>query len=95
VAIIYGRPDSELEILNEAPSYIEKFEDVDEEHKKLKGNLAKEKKVFFEKVPDKISEEVQKLEKMKNDEKITEENLMKNSVNRIRRILGIEEIIEI
>jgi len=73
VAIIYGRPDSELEILSESPSYIEKFEDIDIEHTKLKDNLDKEKKVFFEKVPNKISEEMQNLEKMKNDEKITDE----------------------
>jgi len=73
MAIIYGRPDSELEIINEAPRTVEKFEDIDKEHRKLKDELAQEKKVFFEKVPSAISEEEQKLEKMKNDEKITEE----------------------
>ena len=73
MAIIYGRPDSELEIINEAPRTVEKFEDIDKEHRKLKDELAQEKKVFFEKVPSTISEEEQKLEKMKNDEKITEE----------------------
>ena len=73
MAKIYGRPDSELEILSEAPRHIEKFEDIDKEHKKLKDELAKEKKVFFEKVPNKLGEEEQKLEKMKNDEKITEQ----------------------
>ena len=73
MAIIYGRPDSELEIINEAPRTVEKFEDIDKEHRKLKDELSQEKKVFFEKVPSTISEEEQKLEKMKNDEKITEE----------------------
>ena len=73
MAIIYGRPDSELEIINEAPRTVEKFEDIDKEHRKLKDELAQEKKVFFEKVPSTINEEEQKLEKMKNDEKITEE----------------------
>jgi len=73
MAIIYGRPDSELAIVNEAPRTVEKFEDIDNEHRKLKDELAQEKKVFFEKVPSTISEEEQKLEKMKNDEKITEE----------------------
>jgi len=71
VAIIYGRPDSELEILNETPRHVEKFEDIDKEHKKLKDELSKEKKSFFEKIPNKIDEEEQKLEKMRNDEKIT------------------------
>jgi len=73
VAIIYGRPDSELEILGEAPRHIEKFEDIDKEHKKLKEDLSKEKKVFFEKVPSKIDEEERKFEKMKTNEKITEQ----------------------
>ncbi len=72
MAIIYGRPDSELEILNEAPSHVEKFEDIDIEHNKLKDKLSKEKKIFFGKVPNKIDEEEQTLVKMKNDEKITE-----------------------
>jgi len=73
VAIIYGRPDSELDIVSDAPDTVEKFEDIDIEHRKLKDELAQEKKVFFEKVPNKISEEEQKLVKMHNDEKITEE----------------------
>ena len=73
MAKIYGRPDSELEILSQAPSHIEKFEDIDKEHKKLKDELAKEKKVFFEKVPNKIGEEEQKFEKMKDNEKIAEQ----------------------
>ena len=73
MAIIYGLPDSELAIINEAPRTVEKFEDIDKEHRKLKDDLAQEKKVFFEKVPSTISEEEQKLEKMKNDKKITEE----------------------
>jgi len=73
MAIIYGRPDSELAIINEAPRTVEKFEDIDKEHRKLKDELVREKNVFFEKVPSTISKEEQKLEKMKNDEKITEE----------------------
>jgi len=73
MAIIYGRPDSELEIINEAPCTVEKFEDIDKEHRKLKDELSQEKKVFFEKVPNMISEEQQKLEKMKSNEKKTEE----------------------
>ena len=73
MAIIYGHPDSELEILKEAPDTVEKFEDIDKEHRKLKDELAQKKEVFLEKVPNKISEEEQKLVKMKNDEKITEQ----------------------
>jgi len=73
MAKIYGRPDSELEILSEAPRHVEKFEDIDKEHKKLKDGLANEKRVFLKKVPYKISEEEQKLEKMQNEEKSTEQ----------------------
>jgi len=72
LAIIYGRPDSELKILSQTPYRVEKFEDIDIEHKKLQENLSKEKKIFFEKVPDKIEEENQELEKMRDEEKITE-----------------------
>ena len=73
MAIIYGRPDSELAILNEAPRHVKKFDDIDKEHKKLKDGLDKEKRVFLKKVPYKISDEEQKLEKMKSEEKITEQ----------------------
>ena len=73
MAIIYGIPDSELEILRMAPRHIKNFEDIDKEHKNLKNNLAQEKKVFFEKVPSRIVEEEQNLEKMKTHEKITED----------------------
>jgi len=73
VAIIYGRPDSEIEILSQTPYRVEKFEDIDKEHQKLQENLSKEKKIFFEKVPDKIEKEKQTLEKMRGEEKITEQ----------------------
>lgn len=73
MAIIYGRPDSVLDIVSEAPDPIEKFEDIDRTHRKLKDGLTQDKKKFFENVPNAISKEEQKLEKMKNDEKITEE----------------------
>jgi len=46
MAIIYGRPDSEIEILRRSPRTVEKFEDISIEHQKLKDGLAEEKKVF-------------------------------------------------
>jgi actin-related protein len=73
LAIIYGRPDSELEILSQTPYPVEKFEDIDKEHKSLQENLSKDKKIFLDKVPDKIEKEKQKLEKMRDEEKITEQ----------------------
>jgi len=73
VARIYGRPDSELDIVSDAPDSVEKFEDIDIEHRKLKDELSQDKKKFFDNVPNAISKEEQKLVKMKNDEQITEQ----------------------
>ena len=71
VAIIHGRPDSEIELLEKSPRSVEKFEDISTNRRKLKDGLAKEQKDFFEKVPKKINTEEQKLEKIKDNEKIT------------------------
>jgi len=73
MAIIYGRPDSEIEILNQSPAYVKKVEDIETVRQKLKDQLAIEKKDFVEKIPSKINEEEQKLEEIKNEEKITEQ----------------------
>jgi len=73
MAIIYGRPDSEIEILNQSPASVKKVEDIEIVHQKLKDELAENKKDFVEKIPSKISEEEQKLEEIKNEEKITEQ----------------------
>jgi len=76
VARIYGRPDSELDIVSDAPDSVEKFEDIDIEHQKLKDGLVQDKKKFFDNVPNAISKEEQKLVKMKNDEQICNERLV-------------------
>jgi len=72
MAIIYGRPESEMEILDKFHDSINSLEEVDTFHDKLKGKLSADKKEFFDKVPGKIQEEEAELEKIKNDEKITE-----------------------
>lgn len=71
MAIVYGRPDSEIEILRRSPRTVEKFDDIATKRQKLKDELAEKKEDFFEKVPKKISTEEQKLEKIKDNEKIT------------------------
>ena len=71
MAIIYGRPDSEIKILRKSPRTVEKFDDIATKRQKLKDELAEKKEDFFEKVPKKISTEEQKLEKIKDNEKIT------------------------
>lgn len=72
MAIVYGRPDSEIEILRRSPKSVEKFEDISTEHQKLKDGLSEQKKDFFEKVPSRIIKEEQKLDKIKAEEKTTE-----------------------
>jgi len=72
MAIIYGRPESEIEILDKFHDSINSLEEVDTFHDKLKGKLSADKKEFYDKVPDRIKEEEVELEKIKNDEKITE-----------------------
>ncbi len=73
MAIIHGVADSESNILDKLPDRVENIEDVAIEHKKLKDGLAEQKKDFFEKVPSRIIREEQKLDKIKDKEKITEQ----------------------
>lgn len=71
MAIIYGRAQTEKELLDIAPKIVKKVEDIEIIHRELKNKLGEEKKDFFEKVPSKILEEEKTLEKIKNDEKVT------------------------
>ena len=71
MAIIYGRPEAERDLLSIAPKSVQKIEDVETIHQELKEKLSKTKKDFFDKVPDKIVEEEKILEKIKGDEKET------------------------
>jgi len=71
MAIIYGRAQTEKELLDIAPNIVKKVEDIEIIHQKLKNKLGEEKKDFFDKVPTKILEEENTLEKIKNDEKVT------------------------
>ena len=72
MAIIYGRAETEKDLLNLAPDTVKKVEDIETIHQELKNKLRQEKKDFFEKVPSKILEEEKALEKIKNDEKVTD-----------------------
>src|SRR3989304_2355244 len=71
MAIIYGRAQTEKDLLDIAPAIVKKVEDIETIHQKLKNKLGEEKKDFFNKVPTKILEEEKTLEKIKNDEKVT------------------------
>ena len=73
MAIIHGIADSEKSLLNKLPNEVKNIDDIALEHKKLKDGLAEQKKDFFEKVPNRITQEEQKLDKIKAEEKITEQ----------------------
>lgn len=74
MAIIYGRAETEKDLLSNFPKSINKFEDIDTAHQELKDHLNNEKKDFSEKLPNKIKEEEETLEKIKNDKNITIQN---------------------
>ena len=74
MAIIYGRAETEKDLLSNFPKSINKFEDIDTAHQGLKDHLNNEKKDFSEKLPNKIKEEEEALEKIKNDKNITIQN---------------------
>ena len=57
MAIIYGRAQTEKDLLNIAPKTVKKVEDIEIIHQELKNKLNEEKKDFFEKVPSRILEE--------------------------------------
>ena len=57
LAIIYGSPETEKDLLSQSPNSISKFEDIEPVHQKLKAKLSEDKKEFFEKLPSKIAEE--------------------------------------
>jgi hypothetical protein len=71
MAIIYGRVAAELDLLSISPESVKKIEDVETIYQELKEKLSKTKKEFFDKVPDRISEEEKILENIRNDEKAT------------------------
>ena len=71
MAIIYGRAQTEKDLLDITPNIVKKVEDIETIHQQLKNKLGEEKKDFFEKVPTKILDEEKALEKIKNDEKVT------------------------
>ena len=73
MAIIYGHAAAEKDLLSIAPESVQKIEDVETIHQELKEKLSKTKKDFFDKVPDKIVEEEKILEKIKGDEKATQQ----------------------
>jgi len=74
MAMIYGRAESEKELLNLYPKSVKKFDDIETVHQELKDQLTEKKNQFFKKVPSQIKEEEKKLEQIKKDEKITIQN---------------------
>src|SRR3989337_2782777 len=83
MAIIYGRAQTEKDLLDIAPAIVKKVEDIEIIHQELKNKLGEEKKDFFDKVPTKILEEEKALEKIKNDKK--------EKINEIKTFAAIEK----
>ena len=67
MAIIYGSPAAESDLLSRAPKSVEKIEDVEIIHDQLKEKLEKTKKEFFDNVPEQIAKEEKLLEKTNLD----------------------------
>jgi len=65
MAKIYGRPESEKEILFQCDSSIRNFEDIDKTHKDIIDRLKNERKKFFEDLPYRIREEKMILNELK------------------------------
>jgi len=68
MALIYGSPAAESDLLNQAPESVEKIEDVEIIHDQLKEKLEKTKKEFFDKVPEQIAKEEKILERIHDHE---------------------------
>ena len=71
MALIYGSPAAESDLLSRAPESVEKIEDVEIIHDQLKEKLEKTKKEFFDKVPEQIAKEEKLLEKIHDHETAT------------------------
>ncbi len=71
MAIIYGRAQTEKDLLRISPDSVKKVEDLETIHQELKDKLSNNKKKFVKNLPSKIKEEEVELEKIKADEKKT------------------------
>jgi len=71
MAIIYGRAQTEKDLLRISPDSVKKVEDLETIHQELKDKLSNNKKKFVKNLPSKIKEEEAELEKIKADEKKT------------------------
>jgi len=47
LAITYGRPETEKDLLSQSPNSISKFEDIEPVHQKLKEKLSEDKNHHF------------------------------------------------
>ncbi|MCH7969401.1 MAG: NERD domain-containing protein [Thaumarchaeota archaeon] len=74
MAIIYGISQSEKNVIEHTPDSVRKIDDVDAVHKHLTNELASEKKDFFEKLPTRIKEKEDSIEKIKNDQTSLNQN---------------------
>jgi len=74
MAIIYGISQTERKVIENTPDSVRKIADVDTVHRELIDDLKFKKDDFFEKLPTKIQEKENDLEKTKNDQTLVNEN---------------------
>ena len=65
MAIIYGQPGAEIQLLHRCPSGINCFSDVKIQLEKSQKQLGEEKKQFFDVLPERIQNEKIKLDNLK------------------------------
>jgi len=82
MANIYGMPQSEKEILDRCPGYINNFEDIDKVFKESNTKLDAERKNFNDELPNRINEEKGKLENIKTEKA----RIIETSENKVKSI---------
>ena len=81
MAIVYGISQAERKVIKNTPDSVRKIDDVDTVHRELIDDLEYKKKNFFEKLPTKVQEEENALEKTKNNQTIVNQDYDKKIQN--------------
>ena len=74
MAIIYGVSQSERSALGLTLESFKKLQDMDMHHKKIREELDSSKKKFFDSLPEQIKKNEEKLDEIKKNKKIIDEN---------------------
>lgn len=72
MAIIYGQPGAEIQLLRECPPGINSFSDIKPQLDTYKDNLEKNRTDFFESLPELVNTRKQELDKLKEERRNVE-----------------------